>query len=134
VAAGVDVRAWGEGLGECLRQCALAVFELIVPLAAVRPVEAREVSARGDSPEALLASWIDECLYLHDIEGFVVHEADPPSVGPSREAPAWVHGLLRGEALDPGRHPRGRSPRAAGQRPSVVDEDGTIRARFLLEG
>ncbi len=78
VAANVGVHAWGRDLPACFRQCALGVFNLIVPLAAVEPVEDREVAAQGDSPDVLLVNWINECLYLHDIEGFVLHDLGPP--------------------------------------------------------
>ena len=54
VAADVGVAAWGEDLPGCLRQCALGVFNLIVPTGAVQPLEGREVAARGPSVEA---SW-----------------------------------------------------------------------------
>ena len=54
VAADVGVAAWGEDLPGCLRQCALGVFNLIVATEAVRPLESREVAARGPSVDALL--------------------------------------------------------------------------------
>ena len=53
VAADVGVTAWGVDLAGCLRQCALAVFNLIVPTASVEPRETREVAARGAPVEAL---------------------------------------------------------------------------------
>jgi SHS2 domain-containing protein len=47
VAADVGVRAWGADLAGCLRQCALGVFNLIVPVDRVRAVESREIAARA---------------------------------------------------------------------------------------
>ena len=108
VAADVGVQAWGPDLPACFRQCALGVFNLVVPLDAVAPVEEREVGAQGDTPEALLVDWINECLYLHDIEGFVVRDLGVPRVEGGR-----LHALLRGEPFDAGRHPRGIVVKAA---------------------
>jgi SHS2 domain-containing protein len=128
VAADVGVHAWGEDLGGCLRQCALGVFNLIVPAAAVRAVESREVAARGPSVEALLVNWLNECLYVHDIEGFVVQDVTSPAV-----TAASAHGFLRGEPMDPARHPRGTVVKAATfQGLEVVQTPGQVSVRVIL--
>lgn len=108
VAADVGVHAWGADLPGCFRQCTLGVFNLIVPLEAVAPVESREAAAQGEGPEALLVNWINECLYLHDIEGFVIRDVDRPRLDRGR-----VHAMLRGEPVEPERHPRGILVKAA---------------------
>jgi SHS2 domain-containing protein len=108
VEADVGVAAWGVDLPGCLRQCALGVFNLIVPTEAVRAAETREVAARGASLEALLVDWLNECLYLHDLEGFVVSDVERPAVSAT-----GLHARLHGEAVDPGRHPRGTVVKAA---------------------
>ncbi len=129
VAADVGVRAWGEDLGGCLRQCALGVFNLIVPTAAVQAVERREIAARGASAEALLVNWLNECLYVHDIEGFVVRY-----VTLSEITAASVHGILHGEPVDPARHPRGTVVKAATFHGLEVTEvSGQVRARVVLD-
>jgi SHS2 domain-containing protein len=128
VAADVGVHAWGEDLGGCLRQCALGVFNLIVPAAAVRAVESREVAARGPSVEALLVNWLNECLYVYDIEGFVVQDVTSPAV-----TAASAHGFLRGEPMDPARHPRGTVVKAATfQGLEVVQTPGQVSVRVIL--
>lgn len=105
----MGVHAWGPDLAACLRQCTLGVFNLMVPLDTVAPAETREVAAAGDSADALVVNWLNECLFLHDVEGFVVHDVRGPAwVGDRR-----VHGLLVGEPVDPGRHPRGILVKAA---------------------
>jgi SHS2 domain-containing protein len=129
--AGPDVglTAWGEDLPECLRQCALGVFNLIVPTASVEPLEGREVAARGASPEALLVNWLNECLYVHDLEGFVVADIGRPEV-----LGTGVHALLRGEPVDPSRHPRGTVVRAASREGLELEESaGRVTARISLD-
>lgn len=129
VAAAVGVRAWGPDLPGCFRQCALAVFNLIVPLRAVRPAEERETAAQGETDEALLVAWINECLYLHDIEGFVASEVGAPQVAGGR-----LHARLLGEPVDPTRHPRGTLVKAAtfhGLR--VVREPGRVSVGLVLD-
>ena len=128
-AADVGLTAWGADLPECLRQCALGVFNLIVPTASVQPLEGREVAARGASVEALLVNWLNECLYVHDLEGFVVADvARPEIVG------AGVHALLRGEPVDPSRHARGTVVRGAIREGLDIRETaGRVTARVSLD-
>jgi SHS2 domain-containing protein len=129
VAADVGVHAWGETLAGCFRQCALGMFDLIVPTRAVTPVEIREVAARGNGVEALLVNWLNECLYLHDLEGFVVHDLETPGV-----AGTGVHGILRGEPVDPARHPRGTVVKAATFHGlEVAETPGRVTARVILD-
>jgi SHS2 domain-containing protein len=129
VAADVGVAAWGEDLPGCLRQCALGVFNLIVPTLAVEPLEGREVAARGPSVEALLVNWLNECLYVHDLEGFVISDLSRPEV-----TTTGVHALLRGEPVDPARHPRGTVVKAATFHGLEVRETpGRVSARVVLD-
>ena len=99
VEADVGVRAWGATRAQALAQATLGVFALIVMPAEVEPRERREVRAQADGAEALLVAWIDECLYVHDIEGFVVHDVEL-----SVCTDTLAHGVLHGKPLDPARH------------------------------
>jgi len=129
VAADIGVHAWGADLAACFRQCGLAVFNLMVPLDAVRPEESREVGAQGETPEALLVNWVNELLYLHDVEGFVAHDLARPEIDGTR-----LHVTLTGEPVDPGRHPRGSVVKAATFHQLVLDEQpGRVSARLILD-
>ena len=94
VAADVGVRAWGRTRAEAFAQAALGVLALAVAPDAVEARERREVRAQGDSPEALLVHWVNECLYVHEIEGFAVRRVEVLACGD-----ALVHGVL--EAVSP---------------------------------
>jgi SHS2 domain-containing protein len=88
-------------------QAGLAVFAMATDPTLVEPLEVREVRAHGASLEALLAGWIAECCYVHEIEGFVCHaidldvfEVEPRAGG----EPLRLHAFLHGEETDPARH------------------------------
>ena len=108
VEADVGVRAWGPTRAAALAQAALGVLALVVPPEDVRARERREVRAQGESPESLLVHWIDECLYVQEIEGFAVHDVEVVTL-----TDALVHGLLHGEPLDTTRHRTGTVVKAA---------------------
>jgi SHS2 domain-containing protein len=127
--ADVGVHAWGATRAEAFAQAALGVFALIVRPDEVAERECREVRAQADSPERLLASWINECLYVHEIEGFVVHRVD---------VDAWtathLHATLHGEEMDPGRHRPGTIVKAATMHGLVVDErDGQHHVSVIVD-
>ena len=129
VVADVGVAAWGEDVPGCLRQCALGVFNLIVATDAVEPLESREVAARGASVEALLVNWLNECLYVHDLEGFGVSDISRPEI-----TATGIHAVLRGEPIDPARHPRGTIVKAATFHGLEVSQlPGRVVARVVLD-
>ena len=108
VEADIGVRAWGPTRAAALAQAALGVLALVVEPQTVRVREQREVRAQGESPESLLVNWIDECLYVQEIEGFAVHEVEVVAL-----TEALVHGRLHGEPLDTTRHRTGTVVKAA---------------------
>lgn len=109
VEADIGIHAWGPTPAEAFAQVALGVLALIVAPEDVAPRETREVRAQGQSAASLLVNWINECIYVHEIEGFVVRRIE--IVG-YRDA-SLIHGVLHGEELDPHRHRPGTIVKAA---------------------
>jgi SHS2 domain-containing protein len=119
VEADVGVHAWDRSRAEAFARAAEGVFALVVPAASVTARETREVRAQGDSAEVLLVNWLNECLYVHEIEGFAVHRVEP-----ARLDGAAVHGILHGEPIDPHRHRLGTVVKAATLHDVAVTEGG----------
>lgn len=108
VEADVGVRAWGPALRDAFAQAALGVLALTIGPENVQEREAREVRAQGESNESLLVSWINECLYVHEIEGFAVRRVEVTGLDAQ-----IVHGILHGEPIDTHRHRLGTVVKAA---------------------
>ena len=119
VEADVGVRAWGPTRASAFAQATLGMFALALSPDDVVAAETREVRAQGDSPETLLVNWLNECLYVHEIEGFAVGGAEVTALGDTT-----VHGLLRGEEIDRARHRVGTVVRAVPLRQARVTEPG----------
>ena len=129
VAADVGVKAWGSTLSEAFAQTALGVFALIVDPESAEPREWREVQAQGETREALLVNWLNKCLYVHDIEAFVVNRIEFVVFEATR-----VHARLWGEDLNPGRHRLGTVVKAATFHQVQVREiDGRWVTRVVLD-
>src|SRR3970282_1043374 len=99
VEAAVGVRAWGPTRAEAFAQAALGVMALTILPDEVEAREAREVRAQAESPEALLVAWVNECLYVHEIEGFGVRRVEGLA-----STEGFVPGMLHGEPIDLRRH------------------------------
>ena len=99
VEADVGVRAWGPDRAEAFAQAALGVLALGVAPVEVEERETRDVRAQAATVEDLLVAWINECVYVHEIEGFAVHR-----VSVQRLDDGVAHGVLHGEPLEPARH------------------------------
>ena len=135
--ADVGVIGRGGSAAEAFVQTARGVFALIVDPATVAAREPREVRAHGESLEALLVAWINECLYVHEVEGFVagdvrleVFETTPLAGG----EPLRLHSFLLGEDVDPGRHRLGTVVKAATfHQVSVKATDGGFEARLVVD-
>jgi SHS2 domain-containing protein len=129
VEADVGIRAWGPTRAEAFAQAALGVLSLVADPATVSPRETREVRAQAESPETLLVAWIDECLYVHEIEAFVVSRVEVTSCLDN-----VVLGRLHGEPLDAARHRLGTVVKAATLHGiSVEARDGRHEVRVIVD-
>lgn len=129
VEADVGVEAWGPDVRAAFRQCALGVFSLMVSPAEVEEREVREVRSEGEEFEPLLVNWINDLLYLHDIEGFLLRRVEIPFLDPSR-----LTSTLHGEPLDPGRHRPGLLVKAATYHQlAMIEEASGVRLRLVVD-
>lgn len=119
----VAVTGRGDSLPDAFAQAALGVLGLIAGPPRPGPADAREVRAHGQSLDSLLAAWIGECLYVHEIEGFVPDRIDFAAfaTGPAAGAEALrLHAFVHGGEADPG-EARPDAPRVV--RGATVRED-----------
>jgi SHS2 domain-containing protein len=129
VEADVGVRAWGPSRAAAVAQLTLGVFSLIAAPDTIQVRERREVRAQAEGPETLLVTWIDECLYVHEIEGFVVHEVEMTVC-----TDTLAHGYLHGEPLDLARHRIGTVVKGATYHQTAMTErDGVHEARLIVD-
>lgn len=129
VEADVGVRAWGADRGEAFAQAALGVLALGVSPDGVEERETRDVRAQGATVEDLLVAWINEGIYVHEIEGFAVHR-----VTVDRLDEGFAHGVLHGEPLDPARHQLGTVVKSATHhRVSVTATAAGTEVRVIVD-
>jgi len=128
----------GATLPEAFAQVALGVFALLADPASVEERDAREIRAHGTVPETLLVNWLNECLYVLDVEGFLprrieftVFALDTAAAGGE---PLRLYCRLHGEDRDPVRHLSRETVRGIRAEGAVVLAGGDeSEARVMIE-
>ena len=89
---GVDLKALFENAGE-------ALFHLITDLKKVRRPTKRTVEIEKENLERLMVDWLNELLYLHDVEHLLFKKFNVESVGKD-----GLKAVVKGEAFQEGVH------------------------------
>jgi SHS2 domain-containing protein len=129
----------GATLPEAFSQVALGVFALLADPDSVEERDAREVRAHGSAPETLLVNWLNECLYVLDVEGFVPRRVEFTIFALDASAPGGeplrLHCRLHGEDLDPARHiPRETVRGISEDGAAVLAVGDRSEARVIIQG
>lgn len=93
----ISVKA--DTLEQLFATAALGLFSLIVDPSLVRPTKEREVTAEAGDLTGLLIAYLNELLFLHETEDFVISSVTVTSLTPTR-----LRAVAAGETIDPRRH------------------------------
>ena len=104
----IGVLALGETRAEAFAQAARGMFSIMVSLDAIEEREVRQVEVEAGDVEGLLVAWLNELIYLFDVEELVFKRFHMEEVEDSR-----LRALCHGEKLDPERHRFAIAPKAA---------------------
>ncbi len=129
--ADVGIEARGETVAQAFAQVAMGMSSLMVDLDKVEGLETREVEARAADLEALLVAWLNELIYLFDVEEMVFSEFHILEMDD-----VHLKARCQGEALDPEKHQFGIGPKAATYHMLEVrrEEPGSgWRARVIVD-
>jgi SHS2 domain-containing protein len=101
--ADLTVDTWGETLEEVFRQSAIALFNAITPIEGISQDETREFEVEGHDLGALLFNFLDELLYLQEVDLIVFSGFD---LEIDRER-FTLKAVCHGEPFDLARHTQG---------------------------
>ena len=97
--ADIGLIVYGEGLKSLFENAGEAFFDLITDLRKVRQRIEKRINIEGESLERLMVDWLNELLYLHEVESLLFKRFNIESVG--------VNGLtarVKGEPFQEGVH------------------------------
>jgi SHS2 domain-containing protein len=95
----IGIRVWADDVQGLFAEAARALFDIITDRKKVADRLKREVSVQGWGKEELMVAWLNELLYLHEVEellfcDFVLSKIEHGS----------LQGVARGEKFQEGRH------------------------------
>ncbi len=92
------VEVYGKSLGELFANAAYAMFDQMTDVSKVEPKGEVKLALDADTPEQLLVDFLQELLYMNDVEDFVFSVFEVKTDGRKLEA------LARGEKFDETKH------------------------------
>ena len=97
--ADTGIVAYGSDMPEAFANAAYGMFSLMADLRQVREETSRYVEAEAGDRESLVVSWLNELLYIFDVERIIFRRFDVLEITNTRlKADAY------GEKVDPSRH------------------------------
>jgi SHS2 domain-containing protein len=124
--ADIGFQAFGHTEEELFQNAACALFSLITDLRAIHPATERRIEV-PDNNESLIV-FLNELLYLWDVEGFI-----PKAITIERDS-ANIKAILRGEIFDERRHAVVGAVKAVTYHKfSVRKEQEMLTATFIVD-
>lgn len=118
--ADLTVDTWGATLEEVFKQVAIATFSAMTPLDNVMKTYTKEFEVEGDDLGALLFNFVDELLYIHEVE-LVVFSEFKVEISQDRTT---LKAVCYGEPFDLTRHEQGIAIKAVTFHNMSIEEKG----------
>jgi SHS2 domain-containing protein len=125
--ADLMVEAWGDTLEDTFGRVAEAMFNSMTPIEGIMGVESRSFEVEGDDLGGLLFNFLDELLYIHEVELMVFSGFELVI----DQVQNRLNAVCRGEHFELGRHEQGIAIKAVtfhNMRIEKVESGWEIRA------
>ena len=101
ISGDVGIRAYGASMSEAYENAGAGMYSLITDISSVDERENVEFELSGDSPEGVLAAYLNELIFLFDTNGLIGKRVEVPDLSGSS-----IRVIVHGEEFDAGRHER----------------------------
>jgi SHS2 domain-containing protein len=126
--ADIGIVAYGANLKQAFSHAAEGLFSLIIDLDTVREKSVRPVKVSATDIELLLASWLNELIYIFDTEYLVFKRFEITEItGEQLTAKCY------GEKVNRRRHELKRNVKAATYHKLRVEKDNGYRVQVLFD-
>jgi len=116
--ADIGLIAYGHDLAEAFANAAYGLFSIMAELGGVRELESQTVVVRAEDTESLLFNWLNELIYVFEVEKRLLKRFDITEFGEHRlKAVCW------GEKYDPSRHQLKSGVKSATYHMLKIDKD-----------
>lgn len=106
--ADIGIVAYGANIKELFINAAVGLFSLMTDLDTIKEDIQREVELSGEDKETLLVEWLNELIYIFDVEHIIFKRFQINEFNDNR-----VKARCFGEKIKPGQHKLKREVKAA---------------------
>ena len=126
--ADVGIVAYGVDMQEAFVNAARGMFSLIVEAESVRGITHHDIEVTAPDEESLLVTWLNELIYLFDVENILFSRFDITELDTNR-----LKARAYGEPVDNTRHKLKTGIKAATSHMVEVDRSEGGRVRVLFD-
>ena len=106
--ADIGIAAYGADIKEVFRNAALGLFSLMAELDDIKEDVQREVKLSAEDEEVLLIEWLNELIYIFDVEHIIFKRFEIDELAGNQ-----IRARCFGEEIKPGQHKVKREIKAA---------------------
>jgi len=126
--ADVGIKAYGTSVKEAFANAARGLFSLITELDDVEEVEYRDIEVTAPDRESLLVEWLNELIYLFDVENIIFRRFDI-----TRLSDTQMRVRSYGEKVDSSKHKLKTGVKAATYHMLRIDRGNGCRVEVLFD-
>ena len=126
--ADVGLVAYGSDLKEAFANAAYGMFSLIAELEGVGAGFCREIDLQAPDQETLLVDWLNELLYMFDVDHVVLSRFEITDLNRSR-----LRARVFGEWIDASRHQLKGAVKAATYHLLKIEKGNGFRIQVILD-
>ncbi len=126
--ADVGIRAYGASMNQAFANAARALFSLITELDDVAEVLHRDIELTASDEESLLVEWLNELIYLFDVENILFKRFDITQLNNTQ-----LKARSYGEKVDNSKHKLKMGVKAATYHMLKLDKDDGCKVQVLFD-
>lgn len=126
--ADIGIAAYGNDLKKAFANAAYALFSLMVDLKDVGDTLCREVKVTAESQEDLLVAWLNELLYIFEVENVLFRRFRIGELTETR-----LRSRCYGELIDPARHKIKMGVKATTYHMLKIERKNGFRVQVLFD-
>ncbi len=126
--ADVGIRAYGADMRQAFTNAARALFSLITELDDIEEVLYRDIKLIAPDEESLLVEWLNELIYLFDVENIIFKRFDITELSNTQ-----LKARSYGEKIDSSKHKIKTGVRAATYHMLKVDKGDGCKVQVLFD-
>jgi len=126
--ADVGIIAYGADMNEAFANAARALFSLITELDDVEEVVHRDIELTAPDQESLLVEWLNELIYLFDVENIIFKRFDV-----TRLSQTHLKARSYGHKVDSSKHKLKTGVKAATYHMLKIDKSNGSKVQVLFD-